>query len=72
MKVGVGRLSGGRVNRRLAAIVATDIVGYSKHMGNDEVGTLQRVKTLRSELLEPNILANGGRVCGEDIGDRHG
>jgi len=62
MKVGVGRLSGGRVNRRLAAIVATDIVGYSKHMGNDEVGTLQRVKTLRSELLEPNILANGGRV----------
>ena len=42
--------------------MATDIVGYSKHMGNDEVGTLQRVKTLRSELLEPNILANGGRV----------
>ena len=51
-----------RVQRRLAAIVAADVVGYSRLMGRDEAGTLARLKTLRSEFLHPKVAENGGRV----------
>ena len=52
----------GRVQRRLAAVVAADVVGYSRLMGEDEAGTLQRLKTLRREVIEPKIDEFGGRV----------
>jgi len=51
-----------RVRRRLAAILATDVAGYSRLMGADEEGTLARLKALRSELLDPKATAYGGRI----------
>src|SRR5271169_2066218 len=46
-------------NRRLAAIVSVDVAGYSRLMGADEEGTLGRLKTLRAELVDPNIAEHG-------------
>jgi adenylate cyclase len=51
-----------RVQRRLAAILAADVVGYSRMMDADETGTLARLKTLRSELFDRKIEQLGGRV----------
>lgn len=51
-----------RVQRRLAAILAADVVGYSRMMGQDEVGTLSRLKTLRRELFDPKTKQYGGRI----------
>jgi len=51
-----------RTQRRLAAIVSADVVGYSKLMGADEVGTHARLKAQFTELIEPNIAQHGGRV----------
>jgi adenylate cyclase len=51
-----------RVHRRLAAILAADIVGYSRLMEADEAGTLTRLKALWTELLEPTIGRYNGRV----------
>ncbi len=51
-----------QVQRRLAAIMATDVVGYSRLIGADEVGTLGALKALRKELWYPKIAAHGGRV----------
>jgi adenylate cyclase len=51
-----------RIQRRLAAIVSADVVGYSKMMGADEAGTLNRLKALRAELLHPKIDEYGGRI----------
>ena len=48
--------------RRLAAIIAADVVGYSRLMGADEAGTLERLKSLRRELVQPKIAARGGRI----------
>lgn len=48
--------------RRLAAIFAADVVGYSRLMAADEVGTLDRLKRLRRELVQPKIVTRGGRV----------
>ena len=48
--------------RRLAAIVSADVVGYSRLMGADEVGTHARLKARFSELVEPAIARHGGRV----------
>jgi class 3 adenylate cyclase len=50
-----------RVERRLAAILAADVVGYSRLMEHDEVGTLARLKTLRKELAEPLLADHRGR-----------
>ena len=44
-----------RVERRLAAIMAGDIVGYSRLMGADEEGTLRQLKAHRKELIDPKI-----------------
>jgi adenylate cyclase len=50
------------LERRLAAILAADVVGYSRLMGEDESGTLERLKALRRELVQPAITARKGRV----------
>jgi len=50
------------VERRLAAILAADIVGYSRLMGADEVGTLRALKAVRKDLIDPAIAAHGGRI----------
>jgi adenylate cyclase len=51
-----------RDQRRLAAIVSTDVVGYSLLMGRDEGGTLAALKALRRELVDPKIAEYGGRI----------
>ena len=51
-----------RTQRRLAAIMAADIVGYSRLVEADEAGTLARVKALRAELLHPKVAQYGGRI----------
>ena len=48
--------------RRLAAILAADVAGYSRLMGMDEGGTLERLRTLRRELLDPKIAEHHGRL----------
>jgi adenylate cyclase len=52
----------GRLQRRLAAIMSADVVGYSRLMGSDEAGTLSRLNTLRRELIDPAIAAYAGRI----------
>ena len=51
-----------RTNRRLAAILAADVVGYSRMMGADEAGTLTALKRHREELFDPTVEANSGRI----------
>ena len=51
-----------RVDRRLAAIFAGDVVGYSRLMGTDEEGTLRQLKTHRKELVDPKITEHRGRI----------
>ena len=55
-------MSEGRVEPRLAAILAADVAGYSRLMGADEAGTLARLKVLRHELIDPKIAEHKGRV----------
>jgi adenylate cyclase len=50
------------VQRRLAAILAGDVVGYSRLMGVDEVGTLQALKAIQRELADPAIAGHHGRI----------
>ena len=50
------------VERRLAAILAADVVGYSRLMGADEVDTLQTLRRHRSELIDPTIANRRGRI----------
>lgn len=50
------------MERRLAAILAADVVGYSRLMGEDEVGTLERLKSLRKDIVQPSIRERKGRV----------
>ena len=54
--------------RRLAAILAADIVGYSRLMGMDEEGTHARIKRLRRELIDPTIVEHHGRLI-KNTGD---
>jgi class 3 adenylate cyclase len=51
-----------RVKRKLAAILAAAVVGYSRLVGADEAGTIARLKALRKELIEPLIAEYHGRV----------
>ncbi len=48
--------------RRLAAILAADVVGYSRLIGLDEEGTLARIKAFRDNLMDRKIAANWGRI----------
>ena len=50
------------MERRLAAILAADVVGYTRLMGQDEVGTLARLEGLKAEILDPLIARHRGRV----------
>ena len=61
-------MSEGRVERRLAAIMAVDVVGYSRLMGADEEGTLAGLKAIRRELSDPKIAEHRGRIV-KTIGD---
>ena len=49
--------------RRLAAILAADVAGYSRLIGADEAGTLQALKAIRAELIDPTIAAHDGRLA---------
>jgi adenylate cyclase len=48
--------------RRLAGVLAADVVGYSAMVGTDEPGTLARVRALRTDLIEPLAATYGGRL----------
>jgi class 3 adenylate cyclase/pimeloyl-ACP methyl ester carboxylesterase len=54
--------------RRLSAILAVDVVGYSRLVGRDEVGTIARLKALRKEVIDPCLARHGGRVV-KTMGD---
>jgi class 3 adenylate cyclase/tetratricopeptide (TPR) repeat protein len=60
-------MSNGTV-RRLSAILAADVVGYSRMMGEDEARTLSALRRLRDETLAPAVAANGGRIV-KGLGD---
>jgi adenylate cyclase len=55
-------LSDERVERRLAAILAADVAGYSRLMGANEEGTLAQLKSIRRALVDPTISAHRGRI----------
>jgi adenylate cyclase len=57
-----------RVQRRLAAILAADMVGYSRLIGSDEEGTIARQQSCRAELIDPEIKSHGGRIV-KTMGD---
>lgn len=55
-------MSNAALQRRLAAILAADVVAYSRQMAKDEPGTLARVRALRTEVIEPLAVSHGGRL----------
>jgi adenylate cyclase len=57
-----------RVNRKLAAVLAADVVGYSRLMGVDELGTLAALKWHREVVFDPAVAAHNGRIV-KLIGD---
>src|SRR5580658_7900643 len=57
-----GDVEGQSVQRRLAAILAADVAGYSRLMETDELGTLTALKSHRRELIDPVIAAHRGRI----------
>ena len=52
-----------RIQRRLAAIVAADVAGYSRLVGADEEGTLRALQLYRQALIDPLIDEYGGRIA---------
>ena len=58
----------GRINRRLAAVLAADVVGYSRLMAADEAGTLVALKRHREAIFDPAVAAHNGRIV-KLIGD---
>jgi len=59
------------MERRLTAILAADVVGYSGLMEADETGTLARLKTHRIELIDPAIVKNRGRIIKDEEQGRY-
>jgi adenylate cyclase len=55
----IGRAPGGR---KLIAVVSYDMVGYSRLIGLDDIGTLERLQALRRDLIDPAIEEHGGRI----------
>ena len=49
-------------SRRLAAILAADVAGYSRLIGEDEEGTLNRLRSLRASVIDPKISGHRGRI----------
>jgi len=68
MRFGSTALATGRVERRLAAILAADVAGYSRLMGAEEEGTRERLKAHFRQLIEPKIQEHRGRVV-KNTGD---
>jgi hypothetical protein len=67
---------GKRVERRLEAVLAADVAGYSRLMGTDEEGTLERLKACRQALIDPigqrsPVPQRGGRRGSSDDQDSH-
>jgi adenylate cyclase len=58
----VGVSNEASVQRRLAAILAADVVGYSRMIGLDETGTLARLRQIRHEIVNPVLAEHGGRI----------
>ena len=56
------------MERRLAAILAADVVGYSRQMNSDETGTLSRLDEIAADIIRPAIDGNGGRII-KEMGD---
>ncbi len=56
-------MSAGRIERRLAAILALDVTGYSHLMGGDEIGTLRALKAHRRDRIDPSIARHNGRIA---------
>ena len=50
------------IERRLSGILAADVVGYSRMMGADEAGTLDALKAMRAEVVDPKVAEHQGRV----------
>lgn len=63
-----GPVVGDEFKRRLSAILAADMVGFSRLIGADEEGTLRRQRRHRAELIDPQIAAHGGRIV-KTMGD---
>jgi len=55
-------LAAEQVERRLAAVLAADVAGYSRLMGTDEERTLARLKAARKALIDPTIASHRGRI----------
>ena len=55
-------MSSERVERRLTAVIAADVAGYSRLMGRDEEGTLAQLKSIRKALVDPVIAEHRGRI----------
>src|SRR5262249_28206216 len=64
----IGLMAEERINRKLAAILAADVVGYSRLMASDEAGTLAALKWHRQTVFEPAVAAHQGRIV-KLIGD---
>src|SRR5437588_3390943 len=57
-----------RTERRLAAILAADVAGYSRLIGADEEGTLNRLRAIRAEVIDPKVSEHRGRIV-KTMGD---
>src|SRR6516164_11260009 len=68
MRLGSTALATGRVERRMAAILAADVAGYSRLMGSDEEGTHERLQAHFRELVNPKIEEHRGRIV-KNTGD---
>lgn len=64
MSIGTSGSTDHDVPRRLTAVLAADVVGYSRLMANDEVGTLKQLKSLRGTALDPLIARHRGEIVG--------
>src|ERR1700725_7609 len=62
MRSGSAALATERVERRLAAVLAADVAGYSRLMGADEEGTLALIKTFRKTIVDSSIATHRGRI----------
>ena len=51
-----------RAQKRLSAVLAADVVGYSRHIGEDEAGTISALQALHRDLIVPTVDAHGGQI----------
>lgn len=58
------------MKRRLSAILAADVIGYTGLIETDEEGTLARLKAVRSDIADPRIAEGGGRIATSRVAGR--